>query len=172
VKTTEGERCMPGSEKVTGRREKPEQRAGQGIPASQAARVLVVAHRTAATPRLLAAVGDRARRGPCVFTLLMPRPYWDPDTEETAAALELAIPLLEQAAGNHVEAIIGNGDPAVAVQSALQRARFDEAIVSTLPARVSHWLRRDLPHRIEQLGLPVTTITAEQAQRAVSASHQ
>jgi hypothetical protein len=41
-------------------------------------------------------------------------------------------------------------------------------MVSTLPARVSHGLRRDLPHRVEQLGLPVTIVTAQQSERPVS----
>jgi hypothetical protein len=131
------------------------------MPARQTARVLIVAHRTAATPLLLAAVTDRSRRGPCVFTLLVPRPYWDPDTEEAAAALELATPLLEQAAGSQVVGIIGNSDPLVAVRDALERAKFDEVIISTLPVHVSRWLRLDLPHRVEQLGLPVTVVTAE-----------
>ena len=132
------------------------------------ARVLVVAHRTAATPRLLDEVRARARRSRCTFTLLVPRPYWDPDSEEAAATLELAIPLLDEAAGAHVEGIIGDNDPFVAVQQALQGGDFDEVIVSTLPARVSRWLHRDLPHRVEALGLPVTVVTAEQADRAVS----
>ena len=66
---------------------------------SVAARVLVVAHRTAATPRLIEAIRARARAGPCTFTLLVPRGYWDPDTEASSLVLELALPLLEDAAG-------------------------------------------------------------------------
>jgi hypothetical protein len=131
-------------------------------------RVLVVAHRTAATPKLLEEVRARARRSPCAFTLLVPRPYWDPDTEQGAATLELAIPLLDKAAGSHVEGIVGDSDPFVAVRQAVEGRRFDEIIISTLPARVSHWLRRDLPHRVETLGLPVTVVTAEQSERTVT----
>jgi hypothetical protein len=132
------------------------------------ARVLVVAHRTAATPTLLDEVRARARRSPCSFTLLVPRPYWDPQTEEAAATLELALPLLDEAAGGHVEGTVGDSDPFVAVEQAVAGGRFDEIIISTLPARVSRWLRRDLPHRVEALGLPVTVVTAKQAERALS----
>ena len=103
-------------------------------------RVLVVAHRTAATPRLLDEVRARARRSPCSFTLLVPRPYWDPQTEEAATTLELALPLLDEAAGGHVQGTIGDSDPFAAVELAAERGGFDEIIISTLPARVSHWL--------------------------------
>ena len=127
-----------------------------------------MAHRTAATPLLLNAVRARAARSPCTFTLLVPRPYWDPDTEEAAATLELAIPLLEESAGGHVEGIAGDPDPFVAVRDALTSFGIDEIIISTLPARVSRWLRLDLPHRVEQFGVPVTVITARQAERSVS----
>jgi hypothetical protein len=123
-------------------------------------RVLIVAYRTAATPPLLAAVRERAARGPCEFTLLLPRPYWDADTEESALTLELALPLLDEAAGSHVEGLVGDTDPFVAVQGALQRTPFDEIIVSTLPTHVSHWLRMDLPARVRRLGVPVTVVTA------------
>jgi hypothetical protein len=126
-----------------------------------ATRVLVVAHRTAATPKLMEAVRARAQRGRCAFTLLVPRPYWDPDTEEAALVLELALPLLEEAAGSRVEGIVGDTDPFVAVEHAIAGKKFDEVIVSTLPERVSHWLRRDLPSRVAALGVPVTTVTAD-----------
>lgn len=131
-------------------------------------RVLVVAHRTAATPRLLDEIRARARRSCCTFTLLVPRPYWDPDTDQAAVTLELALPLLEEAAGGHVDGIVGDSDPLAAVQRAIETGGFDEIIISTLPVRVSRWLRRDLPHRVESLGLPVTVVTAEQLERAAS----
>jgi hypothetical protein len=105
----------------------------------------------------------------CWFVLLVPRPYWDPETEEAALTLELAIPLLEEAAGGHVEGLSGDSDPLVAVRETLEREPFDEVIVSTLPARVSHWLRRDLPSRVEQLGVPVTVLTARTSSRRLLA---
>src|SRR5919106_4858425 len=106
-----------------------------GMTSSAPTRVLVVAHRTAATPRLLAEVRARARRSPCSFTLLVPRPYWDPDTEQAADTLELAIPLRDQAAGGHVEGLVGDSDP-FAVEQALEGGGFVEIIISTLPPRV------------------------------------
>jgi hypothetical protein len=129
-------------------------------------RILIVAHRTAATPMLVDAVRERAARGPCAFTLLVPRPFWDADTEESAVVIELAVPLLEAAAGSHVDALVGDTDPFAAVRDALHAAHYDEVIVSTLPTHVSHWLRIDLPARVERLGLPVTVVTARSRPRA------
>ena len=132
------------------------------------AHVLVVAHRTAATPRLLAEVRRRAQESACRVTLLVPRPYWDPDTEEAELVIELAVPLLEEAAGGHVEAVIGNDDPVEAVRDFLSTDQVDEIILSTLPQRVSHWLRRDVPSRLQTIGIPLTVITAEQAARRLT----
>jgi hypothetical protein len=132
---------------------------------TEPARVLVVAHRTAATPQLLEQVRSRATASPCRFTLLVPRPLWDADTEESALTLELAIPLLEEAAGGRVEGLVGDSDPFHAVAGALERGRYDEVIVSTLPARVSHWLHVDLPARVGRLGPPVTVVTAKKGAR-------
>jgi hypothetical protein len=134
-------------------------------------RVLVVAHRTAATPALLDAVRERAARGPTAFTLLVPNVAHglhrvvdaeDQAQDEAEAVLELALPLLEEAAGAPVEGIVGDPEPLNAVQDAVNLRGFDEIIISTLPARVSRWLRLDLPHKVGGLGLPVTTITARQ----------
>jgi hypothetical protein len=135
------------------------------MEASAPTSVLIVAYRTAATPLLLEQVRAHAGRERCRFTLLVPRPYWDPDTEEATMTLELAIPLLEEAAGGHVEARIGDSDPLAAVREAIEHDHFDHVIVSTLPARVSHWLRRDLPSQVERLGLPVTVVTAKTSTR-------
>ena len=74
-------------------------------------RVLVVAHKTAATPALIEAVRERAARGPCNFTLLVPNTVgglakvMDPEDQpedEARDVLALAVPLLEQAAGGPV----------------------------------------------------------------------
>ncbi len=132
-------------------------------------RVLVVAHRTAATPPLLAAVAERAGRGPATFTLLVPRAVqglhrvMDPETggdEEAQLVLELALPLLEVAAGGPVEGIVGDASPLTAIQDAVNTRGVDEIIISTLPARVSRWLHLDLPSKAAGLGLPVTTVVA------------
>ena len=134
-------------------------------------RVLVVAHKTAATPALIEAVRERAARGPARFTLLVPNPAHglhavvDPeDVQQTEGeqVLELAIPLLEEAAGGPVEGIVGDPSPMNAIQDAINIHGFDEVIISTLPARVSRWLRLDLPSKVAGLGLPVTTITARE----------
>jgi hypothetical protein len=128
----------------------------------------VIAHRTAATPRLLAEVRRRTQAGPCRVTLLVPRPYWDPDTEEAELIVELAVPLLEEAAGTHVNAVIGDSDPLEAVRQLLATADIDEVILSTLPQRVSRWLHRDVPARLRALGLPVTVVTAKQSSRSLN----
>jgi hypothetical protein len=122
-------------------------------------RILIVANRTAATPVLMEAVRQRAADGPCAFALVIPN---EPRKGGADWTLDTARPLLERAAGGPVEGIVGEEDPFEAVRSALQQQDFDEVIVSTLPKRVSEWLRRDLPHRIEKLGVPVTTISQEE----------
>jgi hypothetical protein len=141
---------------------------------SSAARILVVANKTAATPSLLEAVRERAAQGPCEFTLLVPNATHglhtvvDPEDQsqnEAEAVIELALPLLEDAAGRPVDAMIGVPEPLAAIQDAVNLHGFDELIISTLPSRVSKWLKLDLPHKAAGLGLPVTTVTARSRDR-------
>ena len=133
-------------------------------------RVLVVANRTAATPALLDAVRERAGKGPCMFTLLVPNAAHglhrvvDPEDQgqsEADETLELALPLMEKAAGGSVEGIVGDPEPLAAIQDAVNLHGFDEIIISTMPQRFSRWLHLDLPHKAAGLGLPVTTVTAQ-----------
>jgi hypothetical protein len=57
---------------------------------------------------------------------------------------------------------IGGPDPFAAIAQVMERASFDEIIISTLPSSVSRWLRIDLPSRIKRTyNLPVVTITVE-----------
>jgi hypothetical protein len=120
---------------------------------------LVVANRTVSAPRLLDEVARRAKAEPTVFTLLVP------DVRDRKAAdwsVETAIALLRRAARGPVDHLVGGPDPFAAVQDAIRECHFDEIIISTLPKQTSKWLRRDLIHRVEGLGVPVTAIVPRQ----------
>jgi hypothetical protein len=136
--------------------------------AESPARVLVVAHKTAATQPLLDAVHERAQRGGATFTLLVPNPAHglhkavDPEDQgagEAQGVLAHALPLLSEAAGTKVEGFVGDADPSAAIQDAINLRGFDEVIISTLPSKISRWLHLDLPSKVTGLGLPVTMVT-------------
>jgi hypothetical protein len=134
------------------------------------ARVLVVAYKTAATEPLLDAVHERAQRGAASFTLLVPNAapglhkVVDPEDQgggEAKAVLEQALPAISDAAGAPVEGIVGSTDPIAAIEDAINLRGFDEVIISTLPTKISHWLKLDLPSKVTGMGLPVTTVTPD-----------
>jgi len=137
------------------------------------ARVLVVAHQTASTDGLREAVRQRARRGPARFHLLVPQQpaglhrVVDPEEagrEQARRVLEEALPALSQAAGQEVTGGIGDDDPMAAIEAAVSLEHYDELIISTLPSRLSRWLKLDLVSKARGLGLPVTHVEAAEQQ--------
>jgi uncharacterized membrane-anchored protein len=149
--------------------------------ATTPADVLVVAHETAPTPALLDAIRARAEEGPTKFHLLVPniaehaelteaeREHRHADGERM---LQLALPLVEEAAGTQAEGWVSyRHDPMDAIEEALADADYHEIILSTLPHSVSHWLHVDLPQRVAHLGLPLTTVIAQEPTRPLAARH-
>lgn len=141
------------------------------------ARVLLVANRTAADAPLAEAVRERAGQSPVVFHLVVPATpqglhrVVDPEVagrDLAAARLARALPILAEAAGQEVTGHVGDANPLCAVQDALNLQLVHEIILSTLPWRVSQWLRVDLPSKIRALGVPVLHVQQHpQAARAV-----
>jgi flavin-binding protein dodecin len=148
-------------------------------------RCLVVANQTVSSPALAAELQERIAGGPCELHLLVPlrvpalagstlivRPWTDRtvrDGQAAQAARDKArreaearvSPLLGQLRERGVAATWETSfeDPASAAAAVVERAAFDEVIVSTLPAALSRWLRVDLPRRLERrCGLPVTVV--------------
>jgi hypothetical protein len=131
------------------------------------AQVLVVANRTAESPELLTALQERSARGPCAFTLLVPQtPHglaWaaDPDAGQNEAEehRQAFIEELREEGIDLADAKVGDGDPLAAIQDECNFHDYDEVIVSTLPLKLSKWLRIDLPRKARAAtGLPVTHV--------------
>jgi hypothetical protein len=119
--------------------------------------VLVVANVTATSDELLAALSERAARGACRFTLVMPR-----SGTGAAERLDGALEAMRTAGLRNVEGRVGDPDPVVAAMELWDPMKFDEIVVSTLPTGVSRWLGLDLPHRLEKLtGVTVQHVVAE-----------
>ena len=142
------------------------------------ARVLLVARRTAATEGLREWVRARARRGPATFHLVVPahprglHKVVDPqegDAGEGERTLGEALPLLSEAAGAEVTGHVGDHEPLMAIEDAINRSHYDEIVISTLPRRLSRWLRLDLVSKARGTGLPVTHVEARERNPAATA---
>jgi hypothetical protein len=149
------------------------------------ARCLVVANRTLGGERLRQAITDRIDGGRESFYVLVPLAVpaasaraplpsaqgvadgaaADAAAREEAARrsqhrLNVLLEVIAEARGvAHGE--VSSANPVVAVRRVLARATFEEILVSTLPANLSRWMRRDVPSRIARLtDIPVTHIEA------------
>ena len=125
------------------------------------ARVLVIANVTANSPELVAALRARLEKGPMVATLLMPATKNGYAGKEEAQGRLDAVLAQWREAGLSAQGVVGDPDPAVAVQETWDPRNFDEVVVSTLPGATSRWLQADLPHRVQQItGCDVTHVEA------------
>jgi hypothetical protein len=131
------------------------------------AKVLVVAHETAATTPLIEAVRARSQQGPARFHLVVPKHAHGMDRvvnpedigEEPAnRVLSDALPKLSAAAGSEVTGSVGDPEPLMAIEDAVNLGGFHEIIISTHPRGISRWLKMDLISKAKGLGLPVTHV--------------
>jgi len=133
--------------------------------------ILVVANETLAGARLLETVKERASAGGEGTRVIVCVPrnkpkhgniiYDDFVFDAAKVRIDLARRFLRDQGINAV-GDIGDTDPYTATMDAVAEHHPDEIIVSTFPATVSGWLRRDLIERIEQAsGLPVTHVVQD-----------
>jgi hypothetical protein len=136
------------------------------------ARVLVVANRTAESPELLDALRTRTLEGPCEFILLVPSTAhglaWaaDPGTGQEEAERHRAafVDELRREGLDVAGAKVGDGDPLAAIQDECNFNEYDELIVSTLPLKMSKWLKVDLPRKAKAAtGLPVRHVIGSES---------
>ena len=132
-------------------------------------RMLVVANQTLGGDALLDLLRQRVDEGECSIHVLVPAGApvdqwaWHVETEDMELAEQRLQAAIERfsALGAPVDGEVGDARPTDAILDVLRRHDFDEIILSTLPPRVSKWLRLDLVHRVQRaVDIPVTHVTA------------
>lgn len=145
-------------------------------------KVLIVANRTVEGAALTEVVGDRVGHETCEFHLVVPVPSpvssavavgaaapdmaplvcrdMEQDRRDAQGQLDAGLAWLRALGATCTGELSLEGDTASAVARLVQAGSFDEVIVSTLPTKVSRWLRQDLPCRIERkVSVPVTVVS-------------
>jgi CIC family chloride channel protein len=142
--------------------------------------VLVVANQTLGGGQLVDAIEQRVSSGDCRFHVLVPATqamhlydrvldaYGGPDPDDQRLAVAIARQRLDtellrlQAVGAQADGTVGDPDPLRAMRNALAHQSFDEIILSTLPAGLSHWIHMDLPSHLRRITrTPVTVIETD-----------
>lgn len=144
--------------------------------------VVVIANQTIGNDELTAAVTERIRRGDVAIHLVVPANPTPPviaaglaaietgaiavidlpDQRELAAErLASGLAWLERLGATEPTGQIEPGDVVTAVVGLIDAGGVDEIVVSTLPSRLSRWLKQDLPHRLRKaVAVPVAVVTA------------
>ena len=143
--------------------------------------IVIVANQTLGGADLRSAVEQRIASGGQQFHLVVPVPLGPPPaiavglaTAEVVMISDLDLPDQRAVAAERLEhglawlrdlGCSADGEIAVSdavgvVRDVVERGGVDEVIVSTLPSRLSRWLRQDLPSRIGRaVDVPVVVVT-------------
>jgi hypothetical protein len=132
-------------------------------------RYLIVANQTLGGEPLFAKIRELARAGPSAFHVVVPatppRDHVWTEGEATVTARSRLDAALARLGGLGLDADgeVGDGSPMLAIEDAVrEHGPFEAIVLSTLPPRLSRWLRLDLPHRVESaFGLPVIHVIGE-----------
>ena len=145
-------------------------------------KVLIIGNRSLGGSELANLIGTRLEDAPCNVHLVVPVPSpvasavavggsapdmaptlsRDIDADRRAAQeqLEFGLDWLGGLGATATGELSLDADTAKAVARLVEAQGFDEVIVSTLPAKVSRWLRQDLPCRIgRKVTVPVTVVS-------------
>ena len=130
-------------------------------------RYLVVANQTLGGGHLLALLRELAEE-PSTFHVLVPASppvdhLWT-ESESILIARTRLETALERFRSVGIEATgeVGDGRPLQAIDDVLAQDTFDAIVLSTLPPRLSKWLRLDLVHRVRtSFGLPVHHVISQ-----------
>ncbi len=142
-------------------------------------RLLVVANETVGGKPLLDEIRDRCRGRDSEILVITPAlassraAHWASDVDE---AIELARQRMELSLiaigelGLKAKGEIGDSDPNMAIEDALQAFPADEIVISTHPPQRSRWLEHGVVDRArEQIDLPISHVVVDlAADRAVS----
>jgi hypothetical protein len=142
-------------------------------------RLLVVANETVGGKTLLDEIRDRCRGRDSEILVITPAlassraAHWASDVDE---AIELARQRMElsliaiRELGLKAGGEIGDSDPNLAIEDALQAFSADEIVISTHPPERSRWLEHGVVDRArEQIDLPISHVVVDLvADRAVS----
>lgn len=129
-------------------------------------RIMIVANQTLGCPELQAALEPYLEVGTAAFELVAPVAVTEGEQQWDYPAIDRYIPTAEQIAhalalgrlehelerlrglGAAAEGEVVDHDPVDRVRQLLDADPYDSVIVCTLPTRLSHWLRLDLPGRL------------------------
>jgi hypothetical protein len=131
---------------------------------------LVVANRTTRSDELIAVLQEKATDDQHLFIVVVPQEGGGGLAASQARGRLSQLRERARHAGLLLAGMVGDPDPYIATQNALQFFRIDDIVISTLPETKSGWLRANLVERVRKsTNCPVEHVIAGAATTAGSA---